>query len=165
MKLALVLVLALLAVAPLAHAGEPPGPERLAQLSAALDRATFVRVTARRGTFEARRVFADSAGLRLVRTPGRAALFVSADAPSDERRLAWSEIEGIEAGRASSAAPLAIGVALGAAVTVGALVAASGSDSEAVAYAAIWAVPLGIGISLGGLLLSAGHSGMLPVYP
>ncbi len=129
------LVGALLAASPaFAATDAAPSPDRLRSLSAALDSATFVRVVARRGTFEARRAIADSAGVRVLRSGGRAGLIVvgGADTLGREQRLVpWSEVERIDAGRSRGMGPALAGLALGG-VAVGFAVARAGSNGGTV---------------------------------
>ncbi len=118
----------------LAASDAAPSPERLRALSAALDSATFVRVVARRGTFEVPRAFADTAGVRVLRSGGRTGLIVmgAADTTGREQRLlAWSEVERIQAGRSRGMGPALAGLALGGLV-VGIAAARAGSQGGTV---------------------------------
>lgn len=148
-----------------ARAAESPSAERRAALAAAIDSATFVRVVARQAVFESRQARADSLGVHLLRTSGRSALIATGAAGREERLLAWNDIRRIETGRASSAAPLVAGVALGGMLTTVALAGAGDTGGESAAIASIWAVPLGIAIAATGLFLSVSHSGMRTVFP
>jgi hypothetical protein len=148
-----------------------PSPERLRRLSAALDSATFVRVVARRGTFDTRRALVDTTGVHVLRNPGRVALVVVGDANSsarDQRLLRWSEIERIQAGRGHSATPALVGLGIGAAALGGAAIfGRDGGPLEPEAAMSLWfGAILVAGVSaVAGFTLVASTPPMHAVYP
>ncbi len=170
-RVTLLLAARLAATPTFAATDAAPSPARLRALSAALDSATFVRVFARRGTFEARRVRADTTGLRLIRNPGRVALIVTHGADTlgrEQRLLRWSDVERIDSGRGHSARPALVGLGIGAAALgTAAVLGRDGGHLEPETALTLWygSILVAGASTAVGFLLMAGSPSTHTVYP
>ncbi len=167
--LALVAALALALREPVAAAAAAvPDDAALATLRAATRGTPLLRVTTTRAEFMANRARFDSSGVYLPRVDRHAALItVSAPRPEDaERRIAWPDVERIEAGHSRIGVGLLSGLALGGAL--GAVTIANnwhdvqaGGDGGLAVYVAGLLV---IGGGTAGLLIGAANPQMRTIY-
>lgn len=152
-----------------AAAAAAPDDAALATMREATRGTSLLRVTTTRAEFLAGRARFDSAGVHLARLDRHAALVtVSVPRPEDaERRIAWSDVERIEAGHSRLGIGLGVGLAVGAAlgaVTVANHwhdVRAGGDGGLAVYFAGL----LVIGGGTAGLLLGGANPSLHTIYP
>ena len=154
------------ALAGVAGAVAAPDPALLARLQAACDSAWRVRLTGRRATYLVRRPSVDSSGLSWTSGSGRAAIVTAGDAREPEKRLAWSEIERLDAARSRAGRGALVGAVVGA-VTGAALVAANGPDLTDANDNIVtgFAVLLTASTTVLGALLGFAYPAVHPLYP
>ncbi len=162
-------VAAALAEPATAMAGAVPDASVLASLRASTANANLVRVTTSRAEWLAHGARFDSSAVYLPLLDDRAALVTpSAPRPEDaERKIAWPDVERIDAGRSRLGLGLGAGLATGA-VLGGLLVASHWRDVQAGGdggLAIVFAGMLVLGGGAGGLLLGAANPSMRTVYP
>jgi hypothetical protein len=168
----LLMVLALtgivFALAPPARAAPVPDSLRLEELRRNSKGWNRCRVLTNRNDYEFRKLEMDSLGVIVSEPPRRPAIIVDPSLqPEAPKRIAWAEIERIEATRSHSVSGFFQGAIVGGIVGVAgaALVVANGGGGEGAGV-----VPLAMiqgGILIGGVTgaMLASSSGWKPLYP